>query len=274
MNKPVIRSCFGNVMGQSTCNTTAIGAYHIQYINNGEAFRLQLIRDDCPERQQLFAPRTTFVRQRPLTQPPYNWPYLDPLADSVAGISLYRAYELLKGKPSVPVVMGVLDSGVDITHEDLRDVIWTNPKEIPDNNLDDDKNGYIDDRNGWNFMGANDGTTYEYDQPEITQTYLVLKNKYDTIDPAKLSSGEKRQYNTYLIAKKQFLPTIPGQPVQIQSFCRHHKFLAGSSSNSGSITPCSYFSRGHPGCWCWSRHCSKHHPNAASRCLPAPIWPF
>ena len=138
-------------------------------------------------------------------QPPSNWPYLDPAVDSVAGISLYRAYELLKGKPSVPVIVGVLDSGVDVDHEDLRDVIWQNPKEIPDNQTDDDKNGYADDVHGWNFMGAKDGTTYEYDQPEITQTYVVLRKKYDQVEPDKVKPADKRQYDTYQRAKKQFL---------------------------------------------------------------------
>jgi cell wall-associated protease len=192
--------------GQSPCGLSQVGLYRLVYLNNGEGLALQVIRDDCPERQQAFASKAAFVRQRPaLSQPPHNWPCLDPILDSIAGISLYRAYELLKGKPSVPVIVGVLDSGVDITHEDLREVIWKNPKETPDNQTDDDKNGYTDDVNGWNFMGAKDGTTYEYDQPEITQTYVLLKNKYDTANPAKLSPAEKRQYETYQTAKAQFL---------------------------------------------------------------------
>ena len=151
------------------------------------------------------------TNRQQLGLPPHNWPHLDPVQDSVAGISLYRAYELLKGRPSVPVIVGVLDSGVDITHEDLRDVIWTNPNETPDNNLDDDKNGYTDDRHGWNFMGAPDGTTSEYDQPEITQTYVLLKPLYDTINPARLNAAQQRQYTTYLTAKKQFLRRYQAQ---------------------------------------------------------------
>jgi cell wall-associated protease len=194
------------VSGENTCNSTSIGLYRLQYINNGEEFHLQPIRDDCPERQKLVGGSTTFIRQRTnANTPPFNWPYLDPLTDAVAGISLYRAYKLLAGRLSVPVVVGVLDSGVDITHEDLRDIIWTNTTEIADNNLDDDKNGYTDDRNGWNFMGAPDGTTSAYGQPEITQTYTLLKKKYDTVDPRKVPARDKRQYDTYQIAKKQFL---------------------------------------------------------------------
>ncbi|GAB2600904.1 S8 family peptidase [Spirosoma areae] len=192
--------------GQSSCETSLPGQFRLVYVDNGEGFLLQPIRDDCSERQKLFESKTPFVRLRPnASQPPRNWPYLDPTTDSVAGISLNRAYALLKNRPSVPVVVGVLDSGVDITHEDLRDAIWVNPKETPGNNADDDKNGYVDDLNGWNFMGGKDGTTYEYDQPEITQTYLLLRNKYDNADPTKLSQLEKRQYTTYQTAKKQYL---------------------------------------------------------------------
>ncbi|RYF49117.1 MAG: peptidase S8, partial [Cytophagaceae bacterium] len=192
--------------GQSPCTNTGTGLYRLIYSNNGENVSLQVISDDCPQRQHYLTPGASFIRQRSsLSQPPRNWPYLDPKADSIAGISLYQAYDLLKNRTSVPVIVGVLDSGVDITHEDLRDVIWVNPAERPDNQIDDDKNGYTDDLNGWNFMGAKDGTTYEYDQPEITQTYVLLRNKYDKANPAALSPSEKRQYNTYQTAKKQFL---------------------------------------------------------------------
>lgn len=194
------------ITGQSPCNNTVTGIYKLVYTNNGENIVLQAISDDCHERQKSLTSSAQFVRQRSNpNQPPRNWPYLDPTTDSVAGISLYRAYELLKNRKSVPVVVGVLDSGVDITHEDLRDVIWVNPKERPGNQLDDDNNGYTDDMNGWNFMGAKDGTTCEYDQPEITQTYVLLRNKYDKANPATLSPWEKRQYNTYQTAKKQFM---------------------------------------------------------------------
>ena len=193
------------ISGQNSCNPISIGLYRLRYLNNGEEFRLQPLIDDCPERQELLGSSTAFIRQRAPNTPPFNWPYLDPMTDSVAGISLYRAYALLTGRTSIPVVVGVLDSGVDIAHEDLRDVIWTNPTEIADNNIDDDKNGYTDDRHGWNFMGAPDGTTSVYGQPEITQTYVLLKKKYDTTDPGKIPAREKRQYDTYQIAKKQFL---------------------------------------------------------------------
>lgn len=81
------------------------------------------------------------------------WPHSDPFKSGSPGIHLAAAYEALKGMPSKKVVVGIIDSGVDINHEDLKEVIWTNPNEIPNNGIDDDKNGYIDDIHGWNFLG-------------------------------------------------------------------------------------------------------------------------
>jgi len=134
-----------------------------------------------------------------------QWSYKDPATDSIPGISLDKAYQLLKGRKSVPVTVGVVDSGIDLVHEDLRDVIWKNPKETPGNNTDDDKNGYVDDVNGWNFMGAKDGTTYEADLDEVGQIITDWKAKFDNADPAKLSAKEKKQYDIYQKAKAQSL---------------------------------------------------------------------
>src|SRR6185503_601176 len=78
--------------------------------------------------------------------PPQNWFLLDPKTDHYYGVSADRAYnELLEGKNSTTVIVAVIDGGVDVMHEDLKTRIWVNPKEIPDNNIDDDKNGYVDD---------------------------------------------------------------------------------------------------------------------------------
>ncbi|HEY0111183.1 MAG TPA: S8 family serine peptidase, partial [Fibrella sp.] len=136
-----------------------------------------------------------------------QWSYKDPATDSIPGISLDKAYQLLKGRKSVPVTVGVVDSGIDLGHEDLRDVIWKNPGEKPDNNADDDKNGYVDDLNGWNFMGAKDGTTYEADLDELGQITSEWGPKFEKADPTKLSASEKKQYDIYLKAKAQYQKT-------------------------------------------------------------------
>ena len=112
-----------------------------------------------------------------------RWSHLDLDKDSIPGMSVDKVYsELLKGKKSVPVIVGIVDSGVDIEHEDLKSVVWTNKKEIAGNGIDDDKNGYIDDIHGWNFLGNITKENYEYER--------IINNK-SLVDEA-----------TYLEAKK------------------------------------------------------------------------
>lgn len=83
-----------------------------------------------------------------------NWGHLDLVKDTIPGMSVDKAYaEIIKNKKGQKVIVAVIDSGIDIDHEDLDDVIWTNTDEIPNNGIDDDKNGYIDDVHGWNFLG-------------------------------------------------------------------------------------------------------------------------
>lgn len=99
---------------------------------------------------------TTFVKKVPLTDLELKrWSHLDLEKDTIPGMSVDKAYrEIIKNKKGTNVIVGVIDSGVDINHQDLKSVIWTNKKEIPNNGKDDDKNGYIDDIHGWNFLGA------------------------------------------------------------------------------------------------------------------------
>ena len=111
-----------------------------------------------------------------------TWPHRDLLTTGYPGISLAEAYKALKGRKAQTVIVGVVDSGVDINHEDLKSIIWTNPKEIPNNGIDDDKNGYIDDVHGWNFLG-------EINQDNLE--YVRILKKGDTSDPDYKRAEEK-----------------------------------------------------------------------------------
>ena len=74
----------------------------------------------------------------------------DPLFEgSLQNFGLPQVWSKIKGSPNV--VVAVVDSGIALNHEDLKNQIWVNSKEIPNNNKDDDKNGFVDDTHGWNF---------------------------------------------------------------------------------------------------------------------------
>lgn len=114
------------------------------------------------------------------------------------GMSTDKAYDkLLTGKKSEPVVVAVIDSGVDIEHEDLQGKIWVNKDEIPGNGIDDDKNGYIDDVNGWSFLGNPDGENVNHEQLEVTRLYKKFDERFKGKDYESLSDGEKADYEKY-----------------------------------------------------------------------------
>lgn len=133
-----------------------------------------------------------------------DWLLLDYATDSVPGVSVNKAYaELLKSRKSVPVIVAVIDGGVDYKHEDLKDVMWKNPGEIEGNGIDDDNNGYVDDIYGWNFIGGADGRNVNYDNLEVARLLKSLGYKYKTADPSKLNKKQKKEYELYQKVKKE-----------------------------------------------------------------------
>jgi len=110
---------------------------------------------------------------------PKSWHLLNKEQDGYYGIGVEKAYnELLKDRKSVPVIVAVIDSGVDTLHEDLKPVLWRNPGEIPGNGIDDDKNGFVDDIYGWNFLGGKNGENVNKDSYEAARVYYKLKKKF------------------------------------------------------------------------------------------------
>lgn len=138
------------------------------------------------------------------TEAPKDWFLKDPETDSVQGVSAERTYStLLAGKPSRTVVVAVIDSGVDIDHEDLKEVLWVNEDEIPGNGIDDDKNGYIDDIHGWNFIGGKDGNVNE-DTYEVTREYARLKPKYENVEEKSISKKNRAEYEYWKKVKQKY----------------------------------------------------------------------
>jgi subtilisin family serine protease len=130
-----------------------------------------------------------------------RWSHLDLVKDSIPGMSVDKVYsELLKGKTSAPVIVGIVDSGVDIEHEDLKSVIWTNKNEIPGNKIDDDKNGYVDDVHGWNFLGNCTKENYEYERiinnKKLVDEATYLKAK--AINDGKIEEANQTKFQIEL----------------------------------------------------------------------------
>jgi len=137
-------------------------------------------------------------------QAPDDWYHQDP-ADGYNGVSVDKTYStLLKGRASQTVVVAIIDSGMDIEHEDLADNMWVNPGEIPGNGIDDDNNGYIDDIHGWNFIGGKDGSHVGGDNLEVTRQYAKYRGKFGKVsNPEKLSKDDKVLYEKFLVYKEE-----------------------------------------------------------------------
>ncbi|MEQ1553351.1 MAG: S8 family peptidase [Ferruginibacter sp.] len=146
---------------------------------------------------------------------PKNWHQLDPAKTGYNGISLQKAYDLLKTKKlkSKRVLVAVIDSGIDTAHEDLKPILWTNPKEIPGNGIDDDKNGYIDDVHGWNFIGGKDGRNVKEDSYEAARVYHKLKPKWEgkTVADA-ITTADKKEFADYKRAEDKIIGEDAGGP--------------------------------------------------------------
>jgi subtilisin family serine protease len=135
---------------------------------------------------------------------PENWFNLDKGNATVQGVSTEKMYNsLLKGKKGETVIVAVIDSGVDAEHEDLKEVMWVNPGEIPGNGIDDDKNGYVDDIHGWNFIGNKNGENVKKDNLEVTRVYNKLKPKYEGKNASQISGKDKKEYALFLKAQKE-----------------------------------------------------------------------
>ncbi len=161
---------------------------------------------------------------------PNGWHVMDMTTSGYNGISLDKAYEFLRstGRPSTTVTVAVIDSGIDTLHEDLKPILWTNPGEIPGNGIDDDKNGYIDDVHGWNFIGGKDGRNVKEDSYESARVYHMLRGKWEGKSGAGLTGKEKEEYDMYVRAKEKVQDGVnPAQTAQLQMMLP--KFKAGDA---------------------------------------------
>ena len=149
-----------------------------------------------------------------------RWSHLDLIKDTIPGMSVDRAYEeLLKNKKGQKVIVAVIDSGTDIEHEDLKDRIWTNAKEIPGNGIDDDNNGYIDDIHGWNFLGDVVNETLELTRivrkgDDGSETYKKALKKLEEKKQEALTN--KQQIDFIVAADKGILEHLKKEDYTLQ----------------------------------------------------------
>lgn len=165
---------------------------------------------------------------------PKGWHLLDKEKDGFYGISLSKAYEFAHQRKlkSKTVIVAVIDSGVDTLHEDLKDILWTNPGEIPGNGIDDDHNGYVDDVHGWNFIGGKDGKNVKDDSQEEARVFYMFKSKFDVpnLDTVTLSPDDRESYHWWLKARKTIMGD--GSDNQVDLVTLHHALQACVKSDS------------------------------------------
>ncbi|MCP4978258.1 MAG: S8 family serine peptidase [Maribacter sp.] len=133
------------------------------------------------------------------------WFHLDIEQDSFPGISLDRSYrELISEKEGIEVIVAVMDNQIDIHHEDLKDRIYTNTNEIPNNNIDDDKNGYIDDIHGWNFLGYGKYNYESYLSYVHIRIIRAFSKKFKGKTEADIAPNELNNFEIYQEALQRY----------------------------------------------------------------------
>lgn len=153
-----------------------------------------------------------------------NWYNRDKSSAQFQGVSTELAYQtLLKDKVSRPIVVAVIDSGVEVDHPDLKNKMWVNQDEIPNNGRDDDGNGYVDDVHGWNFIGNANGENVEFDTYELTRLYKKYNDRFEGKTAGDLSKSDLKDYNRYIelqqafAAKKQEIESQSMQVMMVSS---------------------------------------------------------
>lgn len=157
-----------------------------------------------------------FAQQAPKAEAPKNWHTLDLKTDGYYGVSLNQAYKLVQGKKSKTVVAATIDSGIDTAQTDLKSILWVNTKEIPGNGIDDDKNGYIDDIHGWNFLGGPGGKCDYTETTEEVREYNRLKPKYGALTAA--PANDAKGYAYWLKVKGTYDATVKKSSEELQQY--------------------------------------------------------
>ncbi len=160
-------------------------------------FRLQIVI--------LFLCFSQFTKAQKIKQNilPQRWQFYDLKEDSIYGISAFKAKEtiLKSNKPLRQIIVAVIDVGIEINHDYYKDYLWVNKNEIPNNIIDDDNNGYIDDINGWNFVGNTLSSC-----TENIRDYILLRPKFTHLkDSAEIKRQPDFERWKYVVQQMELL---------------------------------------------------------------------
>ncbi|MDT3403886.1 S8 family serine peptidase [Mucilaginibacter terrae] len=171
----------------------------------------------------------TYAQTMPVAAPapPKNWHVMDLAADGQFGISLNKAYQVLKGKKSKTVVVATIDSGIDTAQADLKPILWVNTQEKAGNGKDDDGNGYIDDVHGWNFLGGPGGKCDFTETTEEVREFNRLKGKYLQLTEA--TAPDKKEFAYWQTVKVTYDSTIAQSSRQSLQYGQMMNVLMGTS---------------------------------------------
>ena len=180
----------------------------------------------------------SYAQDKADESPLANWQNLDLKDDGVFGISTEKAYkELLKGDKSTTVVVAVIDGGIDEEHEDLKKVMWVNPKEIAGNGIDDDNNGYIDDIYGWNFIGSAKANIH-YDNLELIRLINKYSPKYaSALNSTPFSDSERKEFNLYKKLVTDYMSKLQSAQMGLQNTTMIKKYLDEITSKLNNQNP-------------------------------------
>ena len=163
-----------------------------------------------------------------------TWGHLDLVKDTIPGMSVDKAYnEIIKNRKGQTVIVAIIDSGIDIDHEDLDGVIWKNSKEIPNNGKDDDNNGYVDDVHGWNFLGDTYNEQFEYvrllaNRDKANPRYAEAQKKHDE---------EIEKYTQYKVQYDQIIQQVVPADEAVSKYLKKKDYTAAEVNKIETTDP-------------------------------------
>ncbi|TXF74996.1 S8 family serine peptidase [Chryseobacterium sp.] len=172
-----------------------------------------------------------------------TWYHKDFSSANVYGVNTQNAYKYLESKGLKPktVIVGVLDSGVEVDHPGLIKNMWKNPNEVPNNGKDDDNNGYVDDIHGWNFIGGKSGDI-DVDNMEVTRVVKKYQSVFEGADSTVNKANQAKmpeEFAMYMKAKEIFTKKSMEAKQGYETYSRIQKMIPSMVAllNGKNLTP-------------------------------------